>query len=99
MEQCATLHEQDHINYFKTKKGPNGNTPYCSLCAGKPDGYKSFQTTPDDFQEMECSGYRLQYQCMRNKLPQMTNQHDWLAAMNKLKSKATKEHGCETTDW
>jgi RHS repeat-associated protein len=96
IEKCTLEHEQDHIKWFGC------HPPYDQLCKGKKKGDKQFSMQSQDYQELECSGYKVQYACMKKLLPQLsgTAKSDWFNAMNKLLSLAKQAPlNCNTSGW
>jgi RHS repeat-associated protein len=94
-EKCTKEHEEDHIKWLCS------HPPYDKLCKGKKQGERNFPMQQQDWDTMECSGYRTQYQCMEKLLRQLsgTTKQNWWDSMQRLKYKAKQGHKCNTSGW
>ena len=95
IEKCTLEHEKDHISWFKC------HPPYDQLCVGKPKDSKEFKMQPADYAALECAGYKVQYECMKNEVKFLSSaqKSDWFHGMNLLRVKAMQEFKCDTSGW
>src|SRR5205085_7487271 len=96
IEKCTLEHEEDHIKWFGC------HPPYDQLCKNQPKGFKNFTfNSQADVNALECSGYQVQYKCMKKVFPQLSGpqKSDWFGGMNKLMDIAKKNYKCNTSPW
>ncbi|MEM7819973.1 MAG: RHS repeat-associated core domain-containing protein [Candidatus Aenigmatarchaeota archaeon] len=90
IKKCIEEHEKDHINYMER------NNP-CA-CKNKPPKEKRFTMERSKYNEMECSGYRVEYCCIERNWPFIPDKAEALKRKIKLQNEA-KKFNCPKDNW
>lgn len=91
--RCVDEHEKEHLAWFAE------HLP--DACAGQPRGSWRFEMTPQQFRELECAGYRVEFRCLSRHRGLATGPEigELLWRQSLLLRQAKNRFGCDTTDW